>query len=132
LPENSIPPLYQGFPVTEKKLQDLAVRMRALSISESDLDEKFVRPRGPGGQKSNKTSSCVVLTHRATGVKVRLEKERSQSLNRFLARRTLVEKLELERLGDEAPEEKKRQKIRKKKERASRRARAKAKHSKEI
>ena len=68
--------------------------MRALGIREQDLVEKFIRSRGPGGQKTNKTSTCVYLKHPPSNIEIKCQRERSQALNRFLARRTLVEKLE--------------------------------------
>lgn len=68
--------------------------MEALGIREADIEEKFVRSPGKGGQKVNKTSSCVCLKHTPTGIEVKCMRERSQSLNRFLARRELVKRIE--------------------------------------
>lgn len=82
------------FPVSPAKETALLERMRSLGILEADLEERFVLGSGSGGQKINKTSSCVVLTHRPTGISVRCQRERSQALNRFLARRELCERLE--------------------------------------
>ncbi len=65
-----------------------------IQLREEDLQEQFVRASGPGGQNVNKVSTAVVLKHRPTGVEVRVEKERSQKLNRILARRLLLKKLE--------------------------------------
>jgi protein subunit release factor B len=81
------------FPVSEEKNQWLKKKMEALGIREEDIEEKFVRSSGRGGQKVNKTSTCVYLKHIPTGTEVKCMKERSQSLNRFLARRELVEKI---------------------------------------
>jgi protein subunit release factor B len=72
----------------------LAQRMRKLGIHEDDLEETFVRGTGAGGQKINKTSSTVVLVHKPTGLEVRCQRERSQSLNRLIARQELFNKLE--------------------------------------
>lgn len=72
----------------------LAQRMRKLGIHEDDLEETFVRGTGAGGQKINKTSSTVVLVHVPTGLEVRCQRERSQSLNRLIAREELCDKLE--------------------------------------
>ena len=69
------------------KEKSLRERMQALGVREQDIEEQFVRSSGAGGQKVNKTSSCVVLHHRPTGVRVKCQQERSQALNRFLARR---------------------------------------------
>ena len=81
------------FPVSEEKNRWLKERMETLGIHEKDMEEKFVRSSGRGGQKVNKTSTCVHLRHLPTGIEVKCMKERSQSLNRFLARRELVEKI---------------------------------------
>ncbi len=75
----------------------LRVRFAALRVSPDDIEERFVRGSGAGGQKINKTSSTVCLVHRPTGVEVRCQRERSQSLNRLLAWTDLVEKLEWRR-----------------------------------
>lgn len=68
--------------------------MAALGVREEDLDESFTRASGPGGQKVNKTSCAVLLVHRPSGIQVKCAQGRSQALNRFLARRTLCDKLE--------------------------------------
>ena len=68
--------------------------MEALGIQEQDIEEKFVRSSGRGGQKVNKTSTCVYLKHIPTGIEIKCMEERSQSLNRFLARRELVRRME--------------------------------------
>jgi len=81
------------FPVGEEKNQWLKKKMEALGVREEDIEEKFIRSSGSGGQKVNKTSTCVYLRHIPTGIEVKCMKERSQSLNRFLARRELVEKI---------------------------------------
>lgn len=72
----------------------LQKRMLKLGIREEDLEETFIRGTGAGGQKINKTSSTVVLTHVPTGLEVRCQRERSQSLNRLVAREELCAKLE--------------------------------------
>jgi len=82
------------FPVSEEKNRWLQERMEALGIHEKDIEEKFIRSSGRGGQKVNKTSTCVYLRHIPTGIEVKWMRERSQSLNRFLARRELVKRIE--------------------------------------
>lgn len=96
--------------------------MRRLGVRPEDLVESFVRSSGPGGQKVNKTSTCVVLLHRPTGFKVKCQTERSQALNRFLARRMLLDKIERHRLGVLSAEKQRIEKIRRQKRRRSRRA----------
>jgi protein subunit release factor B len=82
------------FPVSEEKNKDLQERMEALGIHESDIEERFIRSSGKGGQKVNKTSSCVYLKHLPTGIEVKWMTERSQGLNRFFARRELITRME--------------------------------------
>jgi len=93
--------------------------MRRFGVREEDLIEKFIRSSGPGGQKANKTATCVYLKHVPTGFEVKMQKARSQALNRFLARRELVRKIESHILGKESEEERRREKIRRAKRRRS-------------
>ncbi len=99
--------------------------MKTLGLHEADFEEHFVRSGGPGGQNVNKVSSCVVLRHRPTGLEVRCQRERSQSLNRFLAKRLLVQKIEEKVLGLESERQKELQKIRRQKRKRSRRSKEK-------
>ena len=110
-----------SFAVNEKKNEWLRERMKTLGIDERDLEEKFVRSAGKGGQKVNKTSSCVFLKHVPTGIEVKFMKDRSQSINRFLARRELVEKI-AKLHGIQNAEDVRRDKIRKQKNRRWRRS----------
>ncbi len=89
--------------VRPEKLKALKERMESLGIREEDISEKFVRSRGHGGQKVNKTSTCVYLKHIPTGIEVKCQESRSQPLNRFLARRLLADKIEQRLLGSESP-----------------------------
>ena len=110
-----------NFGVTDRKQAELEARMAALELREQDLEEKYVRSSGPGGQKVNKTSSCVYLKHRLTGLEVKMQRERSQPLNRYYARKRLCELIEAQRLGQQSPEAIKAEKIRKQKQRRRRR-----------
>lgn len=118
------------FNVSAKKEHELLERMHQLSVSESDIEEKFVRSSGPGGQKINKTSSCVFLHHIPTGIKVKCHKDRSQSINRFLARRLLLDQIERMKKGFVSEERKMIEKKRNQKRRRSKRAKDKIKKSK--
>ncbi len=113
------------FPVSPEKQRALAARMDALAVREADLEERFIRSRGHGGQNVNKVSTCVVLRHVPSGVVVRCERERSQALNRFLARRELLDRLEAKIRGAVAAAEAERARIRRQKRRRSRRAKEK-------
>lgn len=113
------------FPVKPEKEKDLLKRMAKLGIKDSDLEEKFIRSQGKGGQKVNKSATCVYLKHLPTGIEVKCQRERSQALNRFLARRILVEKLEQMILGRESEEQQRIEKIRRQKRKRSKRAKEK-------
>jgi protein subunit release factor B len=88
-----------AFPVTAAKKADLLKRMEALGLREADMEEGFFKASGRGGQKVNKTLSGVTILHKSTGIRVRCQRERSQILNRFLARRLLVQELEAREQG---------------------------------
>lgn len=109
------------FGVTPQKEAELLAQMAACGVAESDLDERFIRSGGPGGQKVNRSATCVYLKHLPTGIEVKMQQARSQLLNRFYARRRLCELLEARTLGMESPAAKTRDKIRKQKDRRRRR-----------
>ncbi|MDP3920876.1 MAG: peptide chain release factor-like protein [Candidatus Omnitrophota bacterium] len=113
------------FPVTEKKNDALAGAMKRLGIREADLRETFVRSGGPGGQNVNKVSTCVVLKHIPTGLSVRCQQERSQAMNRFLARSILLKKLDARIRGRESAEAHRIAKIKRQKRKRSKRAKDK-------
>ncbi len=81
------------FPVSPEKAGQLAQRLAALGVREADLEESFVRSGGHGGQNVNKVSTCVMLLHRPTGLQVKCQDTRQQGLNRFLARKLLLDKI---------------------------------------
>jgi protein subunit release factor B len=111
-----------SFPVGLDKEALLAQRMESLGVREADLEETFVRSGGHGGQNVNKTSTCVQLVHRPSGLQVKCQTTRQQGLNRFLARRLLLDKIETLQKGYVDAEREKREKIRRQKRRRSRRA----------
>ena len=113
------------FPVSAGTEQELLAKMATLGISETDVDETFIHSGGHGGQNVNKVATCVVLVHRPTKVRVRCQSERSQGLNRFLARRILTDKIENIQLGLKSTEQQRIEKIRRQKRRRSRRAKLK-------
>lgn len=111
--------------ISSDKETALQERMRAAGVFESDIEESFVRSSGAGGQHVNKTSTCVQLVHRPTGISVKCQQDRSQAVNRFLARRLLLEKIQQQILGLKTAAQQLAEKIRRQKRRRSRRAKNK-------
>jgi len=121
-----------GFGVSRQKEEALRKKMDELGVREEDLEERFVRSGGPGGQHVNKVATCVYLEHVPTGCSVKVGRERSQALNRFLARRQLVDKIEEDRLGKLSEEQQRREKIRRQKRKRSKRAKEKILRDKKL
>ncbi len=90
----------------------LTARMRKLGIRDEDLEETFTRGTGAGGQKINKTSSTVVLRHVPTGVEIRCQRERSQTMNRHFARVELCDRIQAQRKETRLAEQNEREKKR--------------------
>jgi len=111
-----------SFPVSPDKLSQLQQRMTAMGVNEAEIEESFVRSGGAGGQKVNKSSSCVMLLHRPTGLRVKSQTTRHQAMNRFLARELLLDKIERMRKGHIEAERARVEKIRRQKLKRSSRA----------
>src|SRR6267378_4975512 len=111
-----------AFPVSLEKDTQLVQRMTALGVREADIEETFVRSGGHGGQNVNKSSTCVMLLHRPTRLQVKCQTTRQQGLNRFIARRLLLDKIEALRKGHVEAERARTEKIRRQKRKRSRRA----------
>ena len=111
-------------PINPQKQQELEERLGALHIRREEVTEKFVRSAGPGGQKVNKTSSAVYLRHLPTGIEIKMQQDRSQAVNRFLAWRLLADKVEARQTGKD-PQAAVADRIRKQKQRRLRKSRAK-------
>lgn len=115
------------FAVSEEKNSQLKELMATVGLREQDMEERFVRSSGAGGQHVNKSATCVQLTHLPTGIEVKCMRDRSQSVNRFLARRELAEKL-AEKAGLATARSVEQDRIRRQK--ASRSRKSRQKHSK--
>jgi len=111
-----------AFPVSAEKESQLAQRMAELGVNEAELEENFVRSGGHGGQNVNKSATCVMLLHRPTGLQVKCQTTRQQGLNRFIARRILLDKIEARKRGYVAAHRAEIEKIRRQKRKRSRRA----------
>ncbi|MBP8744274.1 MAG: peptide chain release factor-like protein [Syntrophorhabdus sp.] len=118
--------------VNREKEKAVLEKMEHLGIREEDIVERFIRSRGHGGQNVNKVSTCVYLKHVPTGIEVKCQQERSQALNRFLARRILIQKIEDQTLGRESEKQQRIAKIKRQKRKRSKRAQEKVLHLKHL
>jgi len=113
------------FPVSPEKEQALLDWMARLGLRAEDLEERFVRSGGKGGQNVNKVATCVVLRHVPSGTAVKCQEARTQAMNRFLARRRLCEAIESEREGRASAKQQEIARIRRQKRKRSVRAKEK-------
>lgn len=110
--------------ISVDKKKALERRLASLGVFEDDLIEKFIRGTGSGGQKINKTSSCVFLQHPPSSTEVKVQRERSRELNRFLAREELCDRLEKQQTLKRQAKKQASEKTRRRNRRQGRRARA--------
>ncbi|MBN8554846.1 MAG: peptide chain release factor-like protein [Deltaproteobacteria bacterium] len=111
--------------ISEKKREQLSLRMAKVGIFEKDLVEHFIRSGGHGGQNVNKVNTCVYIKHLPSEIEVKCQKTRHQADNRYFAREILCEKIETQILGKKSAAEKERYKIKKQKQKRSKRAKEK-------
>jgi protein subunit release factor B len=100
-------------------------RMEHLGIHPDDLVEKFILGSGKGGQKVNKTSSCVYLKHIPTAIEIKCQRERSRDMNRYYARKELCDRIEGQIEGKKSERQQEVEKIRRQKRRRSRKSKEK-------
>lgn len=112
-------------PVSDTKQRKLKARMEALGIQEALIQEKFIQGSGSGGQKINKTSSCVSLIYPPEKIEIKCQCSRSLTLNRYTARWELCERIAEQREGEQSRRQQAAEKIRRQKRRRSRRQKAK-------
>jgi len=118
--------------ISSLKEKSIEEKMRQLNISENDIEEQFVRSSGKGGQNLNKVSTCVFIKHIPTGITVKCQEQRTQNLNRYLARKILVEKIEELVLKKKSEHQARIEKIKRQKRKRSKRAKEKILHDKKI
>jgi len=114
-----------SFPVSKEKEKQLAERMKSLGIHEDAIKENFIRGSGSGGQKINKTSSCVQLTYDLSRIDIKCQERRSRGENRYHARVRLCDKVEEQQLGELSKKKQADEKIRRQKRTRSRKAKRK-------
>src|SRR3989338_9751703 len=112
-------------PISDNKIKIIEEKAERLGVKDSDIIEKFIRSGGHGGQNVNKTSTCVYLKHIPTGIEVKMQQERSQVLNRILAKRLLIDKIEELIFKEKSARQKAIEKIRRQKRKRSKRAKEK-------
>lgn len=124
--------LFHTMTISKEKQDALLQKMSSLGIREEDLVEKFILGSGSGGQKINKTSSCVYLKHLPTGLEVKCQWDRSREMNRYLARKELCEQMEEIQFQEKSARQKEIEKIRRQKKRRSRKSKEKMRKEKEL
>ena len=111
--------------ISPETIERIRSRMVEASVFDEDIEESFILGGGPGGQKTNKTSSVVRLSHAPSGMQVKCGATRSRETNRWLARRMLAEAILERERGRKSEAQQKREKIRRQKRRRSRRQKQK-------
>ena len=116
--------------VTPQKYNELGQKMLKAGIREEDIQETFIRSSGPGGHNVNKVATCVSLFHRSAGIHVKCQIARTQALNRYIARRLLLEQIEKRQADILQKEQQRLEKIRRQKRKRSKAAKEKMREDK--
>jgi len=111
--------------ISPETIERIKALMEEASVYDEDLEESFILGGGPGGQKTNKTSNVVRLSHEPSGLMVRCGETRSRETNRWLARRMLAELILEREKGRKSAVRQAAEKIRRQKRRRSRRQKQK-------
>jgi protein subunit release factor B len=111
--------------ITSKKWDQLLLEMQRLNIQEEDIEEKFILGSGNGGQKLQKTSSCVSLKHLPSGIQIKCQDSRYRDSNRYFARKRLCEKIAFLNHQEASETQQKIEKIKRQKKRRTRKAKQK-------
>ena len=120
------------FGISAAKQKELEEKLKKFNIKEADITEKFVHSSGNGGQNLNKVATCVYLKHIPTSIEIKCQKYRTQLLNRYCARKMLVEEIESRVLGEKSKKQQLIEKIRRQKRKRSKRAKEKILEAKKI
>lgn len=80
----------------------LPARCFGFFFKEEEVEEKFQRGFGPGGQAVNKSQNCVLLRHKPSGIVVRCFEDRMLEVNRKVARERLDQRLDVYYNGDQS------------------------------
>ena len=120
------------FGISSAKQKELEEKLKKFNIKESDISEKFIHSSGNGGQNLNKVATCVYLKHIPTSIEIKCQKYRTQLLNRYCARKMLVEEIETRVLGEKSKKRQLIEKIRRQKHKRSKRAKEKILEAKKL
>ena len=114
-----------NFGVSLSKQKELEFKFEKFNINEKDIIEKFVHSSGNGGQNLNKVATCVYLKYIPKNIEIKCQKYRTQLLNRYAARKMLVEEIENRILGAKSKKQQEIEKIRRQNRKRSKRAKEK-------
>ncbi len=121
-----------NFGVSVSKQKDIEDKFIKYNIKDCDLVEKFIHSSGNGGQNLNKVATCVYLRYIPLNIEIKCQKYRTQLLNRYAARKKLIEEIEKKLFGEQSEKQKEIEKIRRQKRKRSKRAKEKVLEAKKF